>query len=226
MSRPTVSVVFPIYLPTDAHKRMTDKNLTIAKSNTSYPAEWVIVETGSSHYLEEADIYINEKKRSKSVTSHNRAFDCCSGDYVAYLANDVTVCKDWLEKMVECFESKEDCGIASLGNTEHNDPIEEKIVEGFYFSVGMMRKEDAWYTTEYNSNFLDTDLAFRVRIKGKKFYKNLSGHVVHKPHTTVGKFSGNFEDYERCRNHFLEKYKDYADDEWYKAFGGVQCSIR
>lgn len=200
---------------------MTEKNLYLAKSMTSLPCEWIIVETESTYFMDEADVYIYERKRTKSVISHNRAFSACSGDLVAYLANDVTVCNGWLEKMVACFDAHEDCGIASLGNSEHEDPIEDRIVESFYFSVALIRKQDAWYTPEYSSNFLDTDLAMRVHLQGLKFYKNLSGHVFHKPHTTVGKFSGSFEDYERCRHHFLDKYAAHSSDPVYRTFGGV-----
>lgn len=222
MRKPSISIVFPVYLPSKEHKAMTDKNLQIAKSSTWLNCEWVIVETGSSHYIDEADIYIYEKSRTKSMTSHNRAFYACSGDLVVYLANDVTVCDGWVEKMLECFEIKSDCGIASLGNSEHGDAVLDEIIEGFYFSVSMFPKKYAWYPQEYGSNFLDTDLAFRVRIDGGKFYKNLEGHVLHKPHTTVGKFSGDFNDYERCRLHFIDKYKEYAEDPWYKIFGGIK----
>lgn len=200
---------------------MTDRNLYTAKARTSYPVQWIIVETASAHYCDEADVYIHERVKSQSVVSHNRAFKACNTDLVAYLANDVEVCDGWLEKMVECFEKLPDCGIASLGNSEHRDVIRDEIVEGFYFSIALLRREDAWYTTDYVSNFLDTDLAFRVHLQGKRFYKNLAGHVHHKPHTTVGKYSGDITDYERCRQHFLDKYSAYADDMWYKIFGGI-----
>lgn len=218
---PTISVVFPVYLPSDEHRKMTDKNLSLAKNRAGgCNLEWVIVETASDYYLNEADLYLHERVKTTSGASINRAFGLCTGDYVAYLSNDVTVCDDWISKMLACFD-KADCGIASLGNNEHGDVLSDKIVESFYFSVAMLRKCDAWYTTEYKSNFLDTDLAFRLHLQGKKFYKNLSGIVYHKPHSTVGKYSGDLADYERCRQHFADKYKEHASDPLYKKFAGV-----
>lgn len=216
-----ISVVFPLYIPSETHKKMTDKNIYLAKTKTSLKHEWVIVETASSYYLEEADVYIYEKKRTSPVHSINRAFKVANNDYIAYLSNDVTVCDGWLEKMMDCFKKHSDCGIASIGNNEHNDEIRNEIIEGFYFSVCMLRKPDAWYSIDYKTNFLDTDLAFRIHRQGKKFYKNLSGKVFHQPHSTVGKFSGDIEDYEKSRRTFLNKWKLYADDPLYKTFGGI-----
>ena len=50
-----ISVVFPVYLPSETHKKMTDKNLYLAKSLNKLDVEWVIVETCSQHYIEEAE---------------------------------------------------------------------------------------------------------------------------------------------------------------------------
>lgn len=216
-----ISIVFPVYIPSLGHKQMTDFNITKAKSLTREKCEWIIVETGSSYYLEEADVYIYERHKTSPANSINRAFKVSNNDFIVYLSNDVTVCDGWVEKMLECFNKHDNCGIASLGNNEHNDQERNEIVEDFYFSVCMMRKNDAWYSKDYKTNFLDTDLAFRVHRQGKKFYKNLSGKVYHKPHSTVGKFSGDFDDYERSRKRFLDKWKIYADDPLYKRFGGI-----
>lgn len=216
-----VSIVFPVFLPSESHKKMTDSNLYIAKTSTKVDAEWVIVETGSSNYLDEADIYIYEKNRTNPNISINRAFHAASGDYVVFLGNDLTVCNKWLEYLIECFEKKGDCGIASLGNNEHGDIHEDSIVEGLYFSVCMMKKEDAWFDPNYTFIFDDTDLVFRLHTQGKKFYKNLKGYANHRPHSTLGSFGGNKEEYERSRQYFIHKYSEYKDDSFYKKLAGV-----
>ncbi len=216
-----ISVVVPIWLPTEEHKKMTDSNLYIAKASTHLDVEWVIVETESSHYINEADIYIYEKDKTNPNDSINRAFKVCSGDYVVFLANDVKVCNNWLEYMVECFEKHSDCGIASLGNNEHGDFFEDRIIESLYFTVCMMKKEDAWFDPFYTKVFDDTDLVFRMYLQGKRFYKNLKGFVNHKAHSTYGKFCGDGQEYERSRMYFVDKYKEYKDDQFFKKLAGV-----
>lgn len=196
---------------------MTDINLYHAKCSSNRVDEWVIVETCSHYYLDEADTYIYEKNKTSPNKSIDRGFRIASGDFVVFLANDVTVCSKWIEYLLECFE-KEDCGIASLGNNEHKDVESFRIVEDLYFSVCMVRKEDAWFDPYYNKIFDDTDLCFRLHLQGKKFYKNLKGIVKHKPHSTYGKYCGDQEEYIRSKEYFAKKYIQYKDDPLYKKF--------
>lgn len=219
---PSISVVFPVYIPSEEHRKMTDKNLYHAKKKTSLECEWIIVETCSDFYINEADVYIHERKQTTPNISINRAFAACTGDYVAYLSNDVTVCDGWIEKMLKCFEEKEDCGIASLGNNEHNDPTEDRIAESFYFSTCLLKRSDAWYDPFYKRIFQDTDLAFNLHLQGKRFYKNLAGQVYHKPHATYGKFAGDLNDYETSREYFKKKYINHKEDDLYKIFAGIR----
>jgi len=220
-----VSVMFPVYIPSPRHKEMTDANLLIAKAYVQdADVEWIIVETESQYYLNDADVYIYEKMRTTPNISMNRGFSAARGKFVIFLANDVKVCNNWVEKMLECFKKHSDCGLASLGNNEHNDPIDDVIVEEgqrFFFSVSMMRREDAWYDPQYTFIFDDTDLIYRLHLKGKKYYKNLSGHIYHPPHTTLGPAGGNIEEYKKCRNIFKEKYKAHAADPLYQLFVGL-----
>lgn len=219
-----VSVVYPVYIPTPKHKQMTDANLLLAKSSTDVPVDWIIVETESKYYVNEADVYIHEKRRTNPNISVNRGFSAARTKYVIFLANDVKVCNNWVEKMVECFDKHSDCGLSSIGNNEHNDPIDDVIVEEghkFFFSVSMMRREDAWLDPNYTYIFDDTDLIFRLYLQGKKHYKNLSGHVYHQPHSTLGKFCGNVDEYNKNKEIFKEKYKEHSEDALYKLFLGV-----
>jgi len=124
--------------------------------------------------------------------------------------------------MLECFEKHPDCGLASLGNNEHNDEERDEIVEEMYFSVCMMKKEEAWFDLSYPYNFADTDLVFRLHLNKLKCYKNLSGLVYHKKHATCGLFGGDLEGYKRSREHFINKYKDHDRDALFQVLAGVQ----
>lgn len=219
-----ISVVIPIFFPTMKTKAMSDANLLHAKAMTSLDVEWIIVETESQYYRDLADIHIYERNKTTPTDSVNRAFACASGKYVVFLANDVKVCDNWIEKMYECFSKYSDCGLASLGNNEHADPTDDVIIdEGhrFYFSVCMLSREDAWFDPKFPYNFADTDLVFRLHTQNKKFYKNLSGHVFHKPHSTYGRFCGDTKDYQESRQRFLDKHNSYLNDPFYQILGGV-----
>lgn len=219
-----ISVVIPVYFPDLKNKPMSDANLLCAKASTQADVEWIIVETESQYYRNDADIYIYEKNRTDANKSINRGFGACSGKYVVFLANDVKVCDNWIEKMLECFELHPDCGLSSLGNNEHNDPTDDVIVEEgqkFFFSASMMRREDAWYDPRYTFVFDDTDLIFRLHLAGKKFYKNLSGRVEHKRHSTHGHLGGNLNEFRRCREIFKETYKAHSNDPLYQLFVGA-----
>lgn len=223
--KPKVSVVYPVYTPRDELIQMTENNLLIAKSQTNIDAQWIIVETESKNFIDYADVFIYEKQKSTPNVSINRAFRCCQGEYVIFLANDVTVCDNWIEKMLECFETHSDCGLASLGNNEHQDPTDDVIIEEgtkFFFSVSMMNRKDAWLDPKYSRMFDDTDLIFRLYLQGKKHYKNLSGHVTHRKHSTYGEMCGDIDEYRRCRNIFKDKYKAHSDDPLYRLFLGAE----
>ena len=217
------SIVLPIYIPNEEIRDMSDINFLLAKSKAPKDVEWVIVETGSRYYLNDADIYIYEKERTHPDISTDRGFRVATGEYVVFLSNDITVCDGWIEKMYRCFEENEDCGVASLGNNEHNDFIQDKITSDCspYFSVCMIKKEDAWFDLSYPFNFADTDLLFRVHKDGKKWYKNLNGLIYHKNQATCGKYGGSQDGYRESRAYFLNKYIDYKDDVVYKILGGV-----
>jgi GT2 family glycosyltransferase len=209
--------MLPIFVPSPDHKFMTDKNLMMAKTRTKSDLEWVIVESGSNYYEHEADIYIHEPVRTNPTTACNKGFKACTGDYVIFLSNDVEVCENWAELMLQCF-TNEDCGIGSLGNSEAQDRIQNRIEEGLFFSVCMLKKEDAWLDPQYTRVFDDTDLIFRLHTQGKKFYKNLSGYVHHKPHTTLGEYGGDMVEFMFSKEYFKDKYKEYSSDPWYRRF--------
>jgi glycosyltransferase involved in cell wall biosynthesis len=215
--------MFPVYLPTREHRDMTDKVIYLAKARTRAHLEWVIVETGSSYYADEADVYIHERERTTPNASMNAGFKACSGDYVIFLSNDVIVCENWVELMSECFLKRLDCGIASLGNNEHGDIPRKEIVPEMYFAVCMMKKEDAWYDPFYKRVWDDTDLCMRMYINGKKLYKNLAGLVYHKPHSTMGEYAGDRAEYERCRDYFVNKWQAHKNEREFKrlAYGQI-----
>jgi len=212
-----ISVVLPIYLPTERHRRMTDKCICLAKMNTNIDVEWVIVETCSKHYESEADIYIYEPDKTTPNKSINRGFKVASGDYVIFLANDVFVGDKWVEHLLECFDIK-DCGLASLGNNEFGQTKKAEIIERPYFSVCMVKKEDAYFDDNYDDLFDDSDLIMRIFSKGLNCYQNLKTIVEHKPHSTYGRPDLGLEKNQKQRRYFENKWSKYKDKPYYSLF--------
>lgn len=211
----SVSVVLPVFINKQENIEDTVRCINLLREKTKHPFELIIVETGSEYFLDEADIYICEKKKTNPNTSVNRGFKACNSDYVVFIGNDVFVDDEWLESLVKCFDIK-DCGIATLGNNEHNDYKQKKIVEEIYFSICMVKKEDAWLDSHYTYIFDDTDMIMRIYLSGRKCYKNLNSIVIHTPHSTYGKFCGNKEEYEKNRKYFKNKFNKHSDHPIYK----------
>jgi GT2 family glycosyltransferase len=213
-----ISVVLPIYLPSPRHKAMTDKCISIAKSNTYMDIEWVIVETCSELYEEEADIYIHEFEKTTPNKSINKAFRAAEGDYIIFLANDVFVDKGWVECMKYCFDKYEDCGLASLGTKEFNQTQKDEIIEKPYFSVCMFRKDDAWFDPNYDDLFDDSDMLMRIMTRGEKCYQNLNCIVDHMRHQTYGPPDLSTPNNRRQHEYFLKKWQNHKDHPAYKLF--------
>jgi len=217
---PSISVVLPVFIKTQKNITDTLKCITLLRSCTKVPFELVIVETASKNFIGLADIYVYEKTRTNPNISVNRGFRACNSDYVVFVGNDVFVGDGWLEFLLETFEKRYNCGIATLGNNEHGDEKKNEIVEGIYFSICMFLKKDAWFDPEYKFVFDDTDMIFRIYTSGRKCYKNLNCIVQHSPHTTLGEFGGDRTEYERSREYFKEKWKRYHTNPLYKTFVG------
>lgn len=219
----TVSVVLPVYIAKEKNITDTLRCITLLRTRTKIPFELVIVETCSKNFINMADIFIYEKNRTCPNRSVNRGFEVCRSDYVVFVGNDVFVEDGWLEALIEPFEGvrkKEDCGISTLGNSEHNDVKEDRIEEGIYFSICMVKKEFAKFDEFYKFVFDDTDLIFSIYASGKKSYKNFNCIVKHSPHTTLGAFGGDRVEYERSREYFKNKWKQYTTHPLYKKFVG------
>lgn len=212
----SISVVVPVYISNMAQIPMTHKCLELAKK-TMFPFELVIVETGSQYFKDFGDVYIYEKKRGNPNRSINRAFKCCSGELVVLLTNDVFVTDDWLEMLLVCF-TKEDCGLSTLASTQFNHIQQDKIEEGIWFSVAMMKKEDAWLDERFMSTWADTDLITRVYLRGEKMYRNFNCVVEHKPGQTEYQKPDHMVNFYANKERYKEKYKEHSESRIYRVF--------
>lgn len=205
-----ISVVVPAFIKTEKHLDMTIKCLELARANTKLPYELVIVETGTDYLKDYADVYIFEKDRSDIHRSLNRGLKCASGDFVCQLTNDVFVSPGWLDCLRDTFEKKPDCGIATLGTSQHNHVKEDLIREWIWFSLVMVRqslfKEIGYFDEEYYMVWADTDFVMRTYLAGYTMYGNFNCIVDHKQGSTLYDEPGHIEAYEVGRKRFNEKF--------------------
>jgi glycosyltransferase involved in cell wall biosynthesis len=206
-----LSVVVPVLLKSLKHIAMTQKCLDLARKCTQLPFELVIVESGTQHLAEEADVYIYEKKVTTPEISHNRGFKSASGDYIALLTNDVFVSDGWLECLLDCFKIS-DCGASTLGSTQFHHVKNNTIEEGNWWSVVMIKKDVfekvGYYDERYINSWCDTDLLMRMYLSGYKMYRNFNCIVEHLVGQTIydkPDFHKNYSDGQRL---FNEKFQD------------------
>lgn len=205
------SVVLPVLIRTDKQLAMTLRCIECARK-TKVPFELVIVETGSQYLIDEADVYVHERHITTPERSHNHGFRLCIADYIVLLTNDVYVDDFWLESLLETFGKRSDCGLSTLGAKRFGHVKEDKIEEGNFFDVAMIKREVfekvGYYDERFIGSFPDTDLLVRAYKAGWKMYQNFNCIIDGEaPHTTVGMNPKHQENYERGRKLFQEKHE-------------------
>lgn len=203
------SVVIPVLINDNKQLSMTLKCINLAREKTKIPFELVIVESNTQYLIDYADVYINDKN-STSEKSHNRGFKVASGEYVTLLTNDVYVSDGWLESLLECFKI-EDCGCSTLASTQFNHKKENKIEEGNWWSVCMIKNElfrrTGYYDERFDGSWSDTDLLVEIYKLGKKMYRNFNCVVEHLGGQTLYSLPGHFDKYEAGKKLFNKKHE-------------------
>ena len=213
MQCPTVGVVIPVLIRNDKQLRMTLECIRLARTKTQIPFQLIIVESGSQYLSDQADIYIHEKEVTTPEIGHNIGFRVASrNDFVVLLTNDVYMTDNWLEVLLDTFSRKPDAGLATLGTVLKGHVQEDKIEEGNWFDVAMIKSEVfekvGYYDERFIGSFPDTDLLVRAYKEGWKMYRNFNCIVNGEPpHQTVHMNPKFQENYERGRNIFREKHE-------------------
>lgn len=206
------TVIVPCYIPRPENVLMTEKCIRLAKEKTKIPFQLIIIETCSTYFSGEADIYIYEKDRTCTATSFNRAVKLADGEYVTLLNNDVFVSDNWMECMEDCFNIP-DCGIATVGSNEAKSVKQDKIEEALWFALTMIPKslyeKLGYFDNSYlNGSFDDTDFVMKAVLAGKRCYRNLNCIVEHLVHRTHRHLEEHNENYLKNRILFNERYMD------------------
>lgn len=208
MNSKTISVVVPTLIKNDKHLALTAQCLELARSKTKLPFELVIVETCTKYLEDYADVYLHEPIKTTDTRSFNNGFDNSSGEYICLLTNDVLVDNNWLECLLECFDKRKDCGIATLATDQFKHKKREEISEGIWFSVAMFTKQEKYFDELYVNSWNDTDFIMRTYLKGLKSYRNYNCVVHHAIGATQYNDENHYKNYQKNMQLFKGKYKD------------------
>lgn len=179
-----VSIVLPTLIRTTQQFNTTIKCINLARKNTKVPFELIIVETETKYLGDLADKHIHFPTKTISTNDINDGFRLSNLPWVGLLTNDVFVGDRWLECLLETFEKKEDCGIATLASTQFKEVLQPgKIDEWVWCSVFLtkneyLKKHNYFDAVNFPAVFDDTDFVTKLCLDGKLPYKNY-GCVAH-----------------------------------------------
>lgn len=177
---PKISVVLPIMINEPWQKEMTDCCIKTMLCTTNISFELIVIETLTDYYKNgQGYIYLNFKERLGYNAEFNKGVEISSGDYIVHMGNDIFTRPGWLEAMLKCFEIP-DCGAATLASSDLKHTPVNRIMEGLYFCIMMLKKEDFKFCdNEFSGVFGDTDLILRLYESGKRMYRNWNVLVHH-----------------------------------------------
>lgn len=215
-----ISVVVPIYISDNKKYAMTEECLRRAKAYSTQDIEWIIVETESDFFKDQADIHIYERLRQGCTISINRGLKVARGEHVVVLTNDVYLEPNWDKYLLDCFVKRSYCGMATLATSQLHHTKHDKIAEGIWCSVYMIRgwllKELDYLDEEFKNSWDDTDLIMRLYTRGFKMFRNYNCVVKHLVGATHYSDTTHQKNYAKNQKRFLEKHEEHKDTEIYK----------
>lgn len=190
-----ISIILPVIIETEFQYRMTALNAWAMKNLTKLENELIIVETQSKLCEHLSDKYIHNATTSSYTKDWNQGAEAAEGEYLVHIGNDVTVTYGWLEAMKECFDTRDDCGVATVAVHEPGHFIgptktQFGIVESFYGAVMMF--DSAWRLDDdaYPDQMSDYDLCMRVYESGLRSYRNNNNIAYHLKEITYSRLHG------------------------------------
>ena len=213
-----VSIFLPVLCRTEKDYIMTEACVKLMRACTSVPFELVIVETESNRCEHLADVYLHQPTNPGIIPTHNIGFALCSGELVGMMSNDVYVTTNWLEALVECFETRHDCGAATLAACEIGHRKQDIIAEGIYFPCSVWRREHARYDENIIDTWGDADMCTAMYLKGQKMYRNYKSIAHHLWNQTIPQDDKYKANWQRNFEYYKQKYAPYKDSWIYRVF--------
>lgn len=209
-----VSIVLPTLIRNNEQFNTTIKCIELARKNTDIDFNLIVVETETNYLEEFADQYFHVAQKTISTKDINLGFQAADTEYIGLLTNDVYVDRGWLDSLLETFQKKKDCGIATLASTQFNEKCQPgRIEEWVWCSLFLTKKE---YLVKHNyfdaetfpAVWDDSDFVTKLCLDGLLPYKNFSSVVHHKIGMTEYKCPHHEARYQENGKKYNEKYKD------------------
>lgn len=207
-----VSIVLPTLIRTDKQFATTIKCIDLARKCTKIPFELIIVETETNYLEEYADKYLYFPNKTCSTSDINAGFRLSTSTYTGLLTNDVYVSGGWLETLLDTFDKRKDCGIATLASTQFNEVVQpSKIEEWVWCSVFLtktehLKKHNYFDDVNFPQVWDDSDFVTKLCLDGLLPYKNFGCVVDHKVGMTEYASPTHEKNYQENGKRYNEKY--------------------
>ena len=206
----SVSVVVPCLTEHEWQYHLTQAIMKIARATTEVPYELIICEAVGDYFKDNCEKYFYNPQKGSANADMNEGMNLASGDIVVLLTNDVFVKPNWLEALLECFERIPDCGLASLGTSDHREQPVNVITEGLWCPLmALLNRPDYRFDAEnFPSYWGDSDLVMRIYGSGKRAYRNRRVVCDHLGRATNTKdhIRGSAEEIEAAKQKFLARH--------------------
>ena len=205
----SVSVVVPCLTEHEWQVHLTRAIIRIARETTTVPFELIVSEAVGSAFKHECDLWYGNQVKGFANADQNAGLDKATGDIVVLLTNDVFVKPGWLEALLQCFDIS-DCGIASLGTSDHREKSADIITEGLWCPLMAFRKDHNFrFDNEmFPSYWGDSDLVMQVYNHGFRAYRNrriICDHLG-RATNTADHVRGREEEIESAKQKFIVRH--------------------
>src|SRR3990167_1492428 len=205
-----VSVVVPCLTEHEWQAHLTRAIVKIARATTEVPYELIISEAVGDYFKNDCEKYFYNPQKGSANADMNEGMALASGDVIVLLTNDVFVKPGWLEALLECFDKTSDCGLASLGTSDHREQSADVITEGLWCPLMALRnRPDFRFDAEmFPSYWGDSDLVMRIYQAGFRAYRNRRVVCDHlgRATNTASHPRGTVEEIEAAKQRFIVRH--------------------
>ena len=169
----SVSVVVPCLTEHEWQRHLTRAIINIARSTTEVPYELIVSEAVGDYFKNDCEKYHYNPQKGSANADMNEGMALATGDIIVLLTNDVFVKPGWLEALLDCYRIP-DCGLASLGTSDHREQPLDVITEGLWCPLMALRnRPDFRFDADmFPSYWGDSDLVMRIYQAGFRAYRN------------------------------------------------------
>ena len=205
----SVSVVVPCLTEHEWQVHLTRAVISIARATTKVPFELIVSEAVGCAFEHDCDRWYHNQLKGYANADQNAGLDKATGDILVLLTNDVFVKPGWLEALLQCFDIP-DCGMASLGTSDHREESVDVIIEGLWCPLmALLNRPDFRFDAEmFPSYWGDSDLVMSVYNTGFRAYRNrrvVCDHLGRATNTT-DHVRGRAEEIEAAKQKFIARH--------------------